>query len=141
MSADQPVAASVRDVILARCDELERVARAAAGPRDLSRWASGAGDPCAVADWMAYGTRALDRARAAKPEIAAHMAAWDPGRVVALVAGAREMCEVHQPADDPGYHQPACRGCGMDRTGEWMERIGDCPTLAALARMLGADNV
>mgnify|MGYP001573649263 CR=1 FL=1 len=58
-----------------------------------------------------------------------------------LVAGAREMCEVHQPAVDPDYHQPGCRGCGMDRTGEWMERLADCPTLSALARMLGAGNV
>ena len=61
---------------------------------------------------------------------------WDD-----VTAGARAICEVHHPADDPDYHQPGCRGCGMDRTGEWMERLADCPTLSALARMLGAGNV
>lgn len=110
---------SVRDAILARCDELERLAQAA-----VTHWG---------------GVVHPNHATLSRDE-RSHVATWEPAAVLALVAGAREMCEIHQPADDPGYHEPGCRGCGMDRTGEWMERIGDCPTLAALARMLGVES-
>ena len=130
MTTDQPATTDLRTAILARCDELERIAKAADDPEDWrARRAVGA---------LALATPDDDMDR--EWWVGAHVATWDPDAVLALVAGAREMCEVHQPADDPDYHQPGCRGCGLDRTGEWMERIGDCPTLAALARMLGVDR-
>lgn len=69
--------------------------------------------------------------------IGAHIATWEPAAVLALVAAAREMCEVHQPSHYDEHH---CLGCGLDNTGEAMNRPDDCPTLAALARMLGVGD-
>ena len=147
MSADQPVAASVRDVILARCDELERLARNAGSG---GAWAAGGGR------WEVFWTR---RGKIGEvqvgpagetptvetlPPAAAHITAWDPLAVLALVAGARELCEIHGLWDGDGA-DVVSEVYGEQVAGlSWCKSCGGltawpCPTLAALARMLGLE--
>ncbi len=90
--------------------------------------------------------------RDATPETAAFVAAFDPAAALALVAGAREMCEAHQSVVDLAmaavggprrYLCAACRTPDEWRDGQnWGGRriVAPCPTLAALARMLGVDD-
>ncbi len=62
-----------------------------------------------------------------------HIATWDPAAVLALTAGARQIIDVHAPD-----HDHDCVGCGWREGSDYAMRydVDDCPTLAAVARML-----
>jgi hypothetical protein len=146
----------LRAAILARCDELEKLATAAATREGGAVWhacyrpneAAWAWDVAASLDGSGSGI--VD---GRTEETAAHVAAWDPAAAHELVAGAREICEVHRPhlrdwamRWERGRREqiglgPACEGCGFDPVDEaWRHSVGSCPTLRATARMLGVDD-
>lgn len=142
-----------RAAILARCDELEAVAKAVLdspepGHDDTGEWeATGSG---VVTDlWMrrvispAPPWISTERSDA----LGTHVATWSPTAVFALIAGARAMCEIHKLWDaDEGDLVAVEAVYGPEvRRGRWCQGCGGltswpCPTLAALARMLGVEN-
>lgn len=142
----------LRAAILARCDELERLARNAgsggAWAPDGGRW---------EVDWtrrgqigeVQVGPVGSSPLAESLPPVAAHIATWSPQTVLALVAGARELCEIHQSEVDMAMavfkRREVCASCRTPdqwRDGQnWGFRRVDhpCPTLAALAQMLGIE--
>lgn len=81
------------------------------------------------------------------------MAAWDPAAVLEVVAGAREMCEVHTPSEFPARDHSAgstfqwaavaiCATCHDEtQTASLPDFVvpWPCPSLRATARMLGVE--
>lgn len=66
---------------------------------------------------------------------AAHIAAWDPARVLGLVAGARKLLELHQPTRWGRCHMCAWSdGHHSSAHERW-----PCPTILAVAEMLGVE--
>jgi hypothetical protein len=155
MTDDRPPTTGLRAAILARCDDLERLAKLAryAGDpdddgQDDGRWDS-LGSGVVTDDQM---RRVMNPSPIRIPMVRAdaigvHVATWDPAAVLALVGGAREICEVHQPEVDTAMavfkRREVCSSCRTPdqwRDGQnWGFRRIDhpCPTLGALARMLG----
>jgi len=135
----------LRAAILARLDELERLARDAikTNPGGNGRWTAVEVYPDEAEVVDADGARIArythwypDMADGMDPEDARHIAAWDPDSVLALVVGAREMVGLHSPDVDPMFNRSGCVGCGS--LPDYADRhVDDCPTLAALAKMLG----
>lgn len=89
-----------------------------------------------------------------------HMDTWDPAAVLLLASGIREIVEVHSQASGPTKGSQCgcwhfdysgevtthtegrcCEGCGFDGSDPPNHEytIDDCPTLEAVARMLGID--
>lgn len=151
---DEGMSTDLRAAILARCDELERLARAAAEHEGGGAWMVDVRDSVAahfvMADLMVDDELTMVIASDVPCQTAEHFAAWDPAAVLELVAGAREMCEVHTPrVIEPYFVYPDhvrnpdnddCEGCGYADGAEWLRNtIGDCPSLRATARMLGVE--
>lgn len=120
----------LRAAILARCDELERLARDQPhGPwsvldsssRERQRVTNGAA--LVIAECYDSGPA---------PTIADHIAAWDRDSVLALVSGAREMVAWHGLDSDELEHCQTCE----DSPGKPADY--PCSTLVLLARMIGA---
>lgn len=135
--------------ILARCDELERLARDAESMAGgVARWlptlaTPGEGAAVVIRPVLDVLPPSASPNRLVMGEVLATcpigavgrlLGAFDPAAVAGLAAGAREVCEGHRPSEWDAHH---CRGCGLDRTGEPLSSPDECPTLAALARMLG----
>jgi len=132
----------LRAAILARCDDLERLAEAVGDeteswhqPREFI------GDPREGKTRRSHIVRdeADDViALAANADLAALIAAFGPAAVLELVAGVREICEMHdavQPVHPKDF--PICSTCGnvsWDYSENW-----PCSTLRAAARMLGVE--
>lgn len=144
----------LRAAILARCDELQQLARDAADmvgglPRWLPMLASqDAGLSVAIRPVrgvlppIASPNRLiLDQAVATfeVPAAGYLLGAFDPAAVLALVAGAREICEAHDPVlPVHPANFPICSTCGnvsWDYSENW-----PCPTVVSLARMLGVSG-
>jgi hypothetical protein len=153
----------LRAAILARCDELARIADAAATREGGATWhacyrpneAAWAWDVAASPDRPGYGI--VD---GRTKETAAHVATWDPAAALALVAGARGILAEHKTERGPrhpktGFNlQGCCATCGPHDDMDWMgypdfwEGIDQwapvwprtCPTLTALAKMIGVET-
>lgn len=143
----------LRAAILARCDELEKLANAAATREGGAVWhacyrpneAAWAWDVATSLDGSGGGI--VD---GRTEETAAHVAAWDPAAALILVAGVREIVTIHAPWDaDAAEHADAAEV--LARPGErvpprpWCRSCGGltpwpCETLTALAGMLGVDD-
>lgn len=142
----------LRTALLARCDELEKLAKAASRTRPgetwhvgeflgepavtAASWAPEEGDPMVIADVSGVA------------EVATLIATFGPAAVLDMVAAAREMCEIHVPVLDMavalfGERREVCTVCRTPdqwREGQnWGERRvpWPCPSLRATARMLG----
>lgn len=112
----------LRAAILARCDELRRIAEAAAEWRPGS-WTA-AGSVIESPDHLAETAMVAEAHSSTAPLIAT----MDPPAVLALVAGAEEMCELH-----PLNWQNYCEGCGT-------VLVGDDPSLVLTAKMIGVPD-
>lgn len=144
----------VRGAILARCVELERIAKAAQAAHpgrwraEAARWDGDRRDIECDGPCVAGATDDMYGATGA--EAAAHIVAWDPPAALDAVAGAREMCEIHTPnqaaaqeASEKIYYgrpvSPSCETCqeaGAPYDGASVD--WPCPTLLATAKMIGA---
>jgi hypothetical protein len=149
------------DRCLARLDQLETLARAAGGvpwhweraeddvvstPDLASEYLADAADVALLgpagsagheSDWAKdLPLSAIESASEVRSGAAAHIIAWDPPAVLTLCAGIRKICEEHRPFE---WNEDQCNGCGLDRTGAAMNTPDECPTLEAVAGMLGVD--
>lgn len=142
--------ADLRQRILDRVAQLETVARAAGG--EMARWYLD--DGCVVAaggDGFEYGRPHPDLIEQHETPTSAeraHIAMWSPASVLVLATGAREICQVHRPEDDqhaynfsrlPAVEARWCDGCRFTAEGRETYTITTCPSLRAVARMLGVD--
>lgn len=139
-----------RAAILARCDELELIAKLAcdaADPEDHGEW-DPLGSGVVLDNQMRRVTSPVPgRIPTVRADaIGSHIATWDPAMVLTLIVGIRKLCEMHTlwDADATGYAdvaeimsdpgepvspKPWCRSCGGMTP--W-----PCPTLVAVAEML-----
>lgn len=111
----------LRAAILARCDELEQLARAASP----SPWSLGETPFDSGHVYDADGYTVVSHEGDNSEANAALLVEFGPAAVLELVAGAREMCELHTL-----NWQNYCEGCGA-------VLVGDDPSLRAAARMIG----
>ena len=125
----------VRGAILAHCAELRRIAQDVASLNGRSgTWTVDDEPPRDPAAWRSEvpvydGDEGMLVANG--PAVAAFVVAFGPAAVLALVAGAEEMCEIHKPTlKNSETGRPYCDGCEG--------RPNDCPTLRLTARMIGA---
>ncbi len=135
----------LRAAILVRCDELERLARAAAGwlLDDDGEWSRDGG--CVLRERLtfidvagevpSFGPRWTTSVRG--QSVAPLVAAFGPAAVLDLVAGAREMVVIHAEYEGVNGDGDDWTGCECGDADESV--YGTCPTLRATARMIGVE--
>jgi hypothetical protein len=138
----------LRAAILARCDELERIAKATKSPFYQLGY-TGSWEPEKPGDRPSSGPSAVPTgvmvwdgddgmALCQRDTVAAHVAAWDPASVLALVSGARGMVAEHptEANSNGSLYCVPCDDAGM-QTGNVQFSGFPCTTMFLLARMLG----